>query len=143
MTTAGRMTRITGARDGFTLIEIIAVVVILSIVGAAIFAYFGQSLINSALPFQQMTQTLILGDVIENMTADYNSKTLTLDQLRINIGTIGTSYTNNRYGTYKLIENRFYAYTTPPDLSLTGVVTDILMVTVENTNGEQLTTLFK
>lgn len=59
-------------QSGFTLIEIIATVVIVAIFSAVMLTFFSDSLIKSSDPFRRLRKSSDLSKVMANMMADYN-----------------------------------------------------------------------
>jgi prepilin-type N-terminal cleavage/methylation domain-containing protein len=57
--------------DGFTLIEVIITLVLISVFGAMLFSYFGSSITRSSEPITHLKQAYELKTVVENMTAYY------------------------------------------------------------------------
>ncbi len=58
--------------SGFTLIEVIATLVIVSVLGTVAYVYFGKGFLESVTPVTRLRQTAALHRVMENITADYN-----------------------------------------------------------------------
>ncbi len=58
--------------SGFTLIEVIATLVIVSVLGTVAYVYFGKSFLESVTPVTRLKHTAALHRVMENITADYN-----------------------------------------------------------------------
>ena len=93
---------------GFTLIEIIAALVIAAVVGTGLVQYFGTSLWQSSVPIQRLGQALKLQEVMENITADYKEQfEENLEGLRIEIGKTEPQ----PYGTYDVVVNEFIKFT--------------------------------
>jgi len=59
-------------QSGFTLLEVIVVLVIAGIVAAMVFTYFGSAFTLSSVPISRLQQVSNLRLVMENITADYN-----------------------------------------------------------------------
>ena len=133
-------------QGGFTLLEIILTIVIAAILGAMMFQYFGTSFTQSSVPIFRLEEAFDLKQVMENITADYESTgkaTTDLDTLKTNIGAEGTDQ-NSGYGQYHVVDNHFIEFVSqveapdpddPPDV-------DTLKVTIQNDLGEILTVLF-
>lgn len=122
--------------SGFTLLEIIIVLLISTILAAMMLPYFGRNLHQSSAPIFDLQKSLSIVRVMENITADYKASNRS--------GAALTALKNK-------IDNGIFT-TTPPfttttswvDLD-TGNANDpvTLRVTVKNTtNGEQLLALF-
>ena len=58
--------------SGFTLIEVIATLVIVSVLGTMAYVYFGKGFLESVTPVTRLKHTAALHRVMENITADYN-----------------------------------------------------------------------
>jgi len=132
--------------EGFTLIEIIAVIVVAAILGTLLFQYFGETFIRSSDPIDRLKQTLKLQEVLENITEDYASSVKTeiyLDStLRITIGNEGTDQ-NNVYGQYHVVDNRFIKFISELETPISGAdPKDTLKVTIRSDMDETLTILF-
>ena len=131
---------------GFTLIEIIAAIMVAAILGALLFQYFGESFIRSSRPIERLNQTLKLQQVIENINEDYerSPKTETyIDTiLRVNIGNAGTSQ-DNPFGKYNVVENHFIKFVTESETPITGGdPKDTLKVTLTNEMNQSMTIYF-
>ena len=74
--------------DGFTLIETIATLTLVAILGALFIPYMGTAIIRSGESVQLLKQSFEISQVIENLTADYRDKiqTDTLDLASFNTG---------------------------------------------------------
>lgn len=59
-------------RKGFTLIEIIITLILIGIVGATAYGYFGKMIAHSDEPVRKLINTLALHEAMENIIADYN-----------------------------------------------------------------------
>lgn len=133
-------------QSGFTLIEVIAVIIITAVLGAILFQYFGASLTQSAVPVDRLRKAFQLQKTLENMTADYENSTKSttyLDStLRANIGAEGTDQ-DNAYGKYHVVTNHFIKFVTQTEVPATGGdPKEILKVTIRNDVDETLTVLF-
>ncbi len=136
----------TWEESGFTLIEIIAVIIITAVLGALLFQYFGQSFIKSSAPIEHLQKTHQLQQVVENITEDYERSAKTsafLDgTLKNSIGMEGTDQ-DNAYGKYHVVHNRFIKFTAGSEAAATGAdPKDVLKVRLRNELDETITTLF-
>ncbi|MBW1915684.1 MAG: prepilin-type N-terminal cleavage/methylation domain-containing protein [Deltaproteobacteria bacterium] len=132
--------------EGFTLIEIIAVIVVAAILGTLLFQYFGETFIRSSDPIDRLRQTLKLREVLENISEDYESSVKTetyIDStLRLNIGNEGTDQ-DNAYGQYHVVDNRFIKFISELETPVSGAdPKDMLKVTIRSDMDETLTILF-
>ena len=57
---------------GFTLIEVIATLVIVAVLGTVAYVYFGKGFLESVSPVTRLKHTAALHRVMENIRADYN-----------------------------------------------------------------------
>ena len=134
------------SQSGFTLIEVIAVIVITAVLGTILFQFFGTSLTQSAVPIDRLKKAFQLQKTLENITADYesSSKSITyLDNtLRIKIGAEGTDQ-DNSYGKYHVVTNHFIKFVAQTEaLATGGDPKETLKVTIRNDVDETLTVLF-
>ena len=70
-------TRKNNLESGFTLIEIIITLVVVAIVAAMMAAYFGTSFTKSSLPIYRLKEAGKLNQIMEKITADYDSEPAT------------------------------------------------------------------
>jgi prepilin-type N-terminal cleavage/methylation domain-containing protein len=136
----------TGGESGFTLIEIIAVILITAILGALLFQYFGQSFIKSSATIERLQKAFQLQQVVENITEDYERSAKTSafleDSLQNSIGMEGAEQ-DNAYGQYHVVHNRFIKFTAGSEVTATGAdPKDILKVRIRNEIDETITILF-
>jgi prepilin-type N-terminal cleavage/methylation domain-containing protein len=133
--------------DGFTLIELVATIVLAGVVMMMISPFFSSGVTDSHRPALRLQDAVALQGTMENMSAAYG-KTFksgtALQTLSNNIGAEGSSFTN-QYGTYKVLENtlmRFKNNGSEKDEEHAG--TSILKVSICSTSfpGHQLTQLF-
>jgi prepilin-type N-terminal cleavage/methylation domain-containing protein len=146
------ITKPTGNRRGFTLLEIIVTLIIASILGTIIATFMGSTMTGSVQPLVRVQQAGTAGQVMENITADFNklnsddignSTTVALSTLktRVQAGATNSTY----YGaTYTLVHNDYVVLnsngTTAPAADGTG---NNRTLRVSITQGSQsLTTLF-
>jgi prepilin-type N-terminal cleavage/methylation domain-containing protein len=59
-------------KSGFTLIEVIATLVIVAVLGTVAYVYFGKGFLESVSPVTRLKHTAALHRVMENIRADYN-----------------------------------------------------------------------
>ncbi len=133
--------------NGFTLIELIVVIVIASIFATMAYQFVYTSSVRSPLPIFDLDKSLKFHEIIENITSDYSQNyTSDLISLQTSIGATEESNQNNGYGTYRVIHNRFIKFvanaeqTAPTGDSEYG---ELLKVTIESiTSKEKLTVLY-
>lgn len=133
--------------NGFTLIELIVVIVIASIFGTMMYQYVYTSTTKSPAPIFVLDKSMELNEIVENITSDYlDQYTTDLTGLQTSIGTTEGSDQNNDYGVYKVIHNRFIKFISNSEQ--TALIDDpeygeVLKVTIESTfSGEKLTVLY-
>lgn len=131
---------------GFTLIEIIATILVVAILGALLFQYFGEGFLRSSRPIERLNQTLKLQQVIENINEDYERSAKTeayIDTiLRVNIGNAGTDQ-DNPYGKYRVVDNHFIKFVAEQENpTAAGDPKNTLKVTLENEMNQSMTIFF-
>jgi prepilin-type N-terminal cleavage/methylation domain-containing protein len=92
-------------QSGLTLLEIIVTLTVASILGTIIFMYMNTSLTRSAEPVVLVQKAYALNQIIEQMTADYNSlldadSSTALTILRTNIQNGNDDSNSPYYGEY-------------------------------------------
>ncbi|HEX2958620.1 MAG TPA: prepilin-type N-terminal cleavage/methylation domain-containing protein [Chitinispirillaceae bacterium] len=129
---------------GFTLVEVIVTLVVVSIVGTMIFSILGTSMTKSSEPLFREKKTFNLQQVMENIITAYDKYYAgDLPGLKDSIGTEGTSY-NNAYGQYTVVDNHYIKFVSnqeDDELAETDTL-NLLKVTVKNSNNETLTYIF-
>ncbi|MFC1579633.1 type II secretion system protein [Thermodesulfobacteriota bacterium] len=133
-------------QHGFSLLEIIAVITVVAVLGALMFQIFGDSFTKSSEPIDRLKKALQLQQTMENITDDYEGSAKTSaflnTTLRVNIGPEGTDQ-NNAYGQYRVVVNRFIKFVGQTEADIVpGDPRENLKVTIRNDVGEILTTLF-
>lgn len=130
---------------GFTLLELIIIIVALALCGAALAAYMG-NVANVAEPLARVHQTLDIQRVMENVAGDYNAGT-DLATLAGRLDTpAGTTQKNNAYGEYVLPAGglrwvKFSGANQMVDASV-GDPQNALFVEIQNAQGQSLSGLF-
>jgi len=66
-----KASRSTGTQEGFTLLEVIVTLVVAAILGTILVSFMGQGLTGSVQPLIRVQNANTLGQVLENITADY------------------------------------------------------------------------
>lgn len=132
---------------GFTLIEVIVVIVIASIMATLMFQFVRTSTLKSSDPIFSLGKSLKLQEIMENITLDYlENYTLDLLSLQTSIGNPEGSDQNNGYGSYRVIHNHFIKFVSNLEQeALPGEPEDgkLLKITIESPDsGERLTALF-
>lgn len=133
-------------RAGFTLIEIIATIIMLALMASMMWSVSGTALRGSAESYGRAIAQSQLTDVIESMTADYRELYATaadpIASIMPRIGTAGSAQ-NNTYGAYTVVVNRRIRFTgaAPSFSEQADSNGDILRVTI-SVDGSTATTLF-
>ena len=135
--------------NGFTLIELIIVLVIASVVATMMYQFVSTSTIKKSDPIFSLNKSLKLHEVMENITSDYlnalNNNTLNLVSLQGKIG--GIQVHTNNYGTYGVVENKFIKFVSNAEAAAPAGDPEsgkLLKVTIQDSNGsgENLTVLY-
>ena len=142
------MNRYLACRGGFTLLEIIVTLTILSVLGVIVYQFMSSSLIRSAQPFSVLAKTFVLREVAENVTADYlQSIPRNVPALKANIGAEGSAHINEGYCPatgncrYTVVDNHYIAF----DANRTEIPTataKLLKVTIRSDQNETITMVF-
>lgn len=131
--------------EGFTLLEVLAVILLAATLGAVMFQYFGSSLTGSSAPIDRLKTTLQLQQALENITDAYErsgKSPADLDALRLSIGTEGTDQVN-AFGKYRVLQNRYIKFLGQSEVdSGGGDPKDSLKITLRNEVDEILSVLF-
>ena len=132
---------------GFTLIELIVVIVVASIFATMMVQFVYTSGVKSTAPIFVLDKSLKIDEVIENITSDYlQNYTLDLNLLQTRIGKREGSDQNNGYGVYRVIHNRFIKFVANSEkASPQGDFKNgnLLKVTIESINSkERLTAIY-
>jgi prepilin-type N-terminal cleavage/methylation domain-containing protein len=132
---------------GFTLIELIVVIVVTSIFVTMMVQFVYTSGVKSTAPIFVLGKSLKIDEILESITSDYlQNYTLDLNLLQTRIGKREGSDQNNGYGVYRVIHNRFIKFVansekvSPHGDSENG---NLLKVTIESINSkERLTAIY-
>ena len=122
-------------QQGFTLVEIIMVILVAGILGVLMYQYFGTSFLQSALPLHRLNTAMGLKQIMENITEAYQ-------QNPSDLATLKTNVQDGRYGACAVLYNNYVLFsgqTLVPDN--TGA-DDMLKVTIRGSSGATLTALF-
>ena len=104
-----------GDAGGFTLIEVVVVIILVAFLGTMLVAFMSSNLSGSVWSVNRVQKTYDLGAVMENITGDYKQKivdqndTTPLATLKTSIGAAGSTF-NNSYGSYKVLENGYISF---------------------------------
>ena len=130
-------------KSEFTLVEIIATLVLVGILSLMIFPFLGRTSSGSVLAAERLSESLKLNQVIEKITRDYlDNYTTDLFTLKDNVGSEGSTR-NNSYGNYYVVHNRYVLFSSGTEADDSSSAMVLLKVTVRSTKtNEQLTTYF-
>jgi prepilin-type N-terminal cleavage/methylation domain-containing protein len=133
--------------NGFTLIELIVVILIASIFGTMMYQYVYTSTVKTSAPIFNLDKSLKLHEILENITSDYlDQYTTDLSGLQTSIGATEGSDQDNDYGSYRVVHNRFIKFVSNSEQTALTADTEygeVLKVTVESSvSGERLTVLY-
>ena len=124
---------------GFTLIEVIVTLVLVSIAAASLATYISRSANQVHRPRETLRDILSLQAVIENIVSSHNAL-MDVDALSLEIGSEGSS-ADNDFGVYYVLHNRFVEFDGANE-EMSAVTNELLKVSIQNDLGESLTRLF-
>ncbi len=132
-------------KRGFTLIEIIIVLVVFAILATMVVSYTGTSVTESGRPLITLKDDMALQGVIENICAAMDANN-NLAALRT---TVGTGSKNNGYGVYTVIHNGYIKFNTTnynEEADTAGSTgndgMDVLKISIKDASGLILTDFF-
>ncbi|MEW6428611.1 MAG: prepilin-type N-terminal cleavage/methylation domain-containing protein [Thermodesulfobacteriota bacterium] len=134
------------SQQGFTLLEIIAILILGSILAAFLAPYITTSVSQSTAPLVNLKKTLSAYQTMEAISADYRAMldnayaTGTSVDLTALQTKIGSGNQNNSYGTYTVQENKFIQFTGNAEQA--SGATTLLKVRITDSAGNAYTTLF-
>jgi prepilin-type N-terminal cleavage/methylation domain-containing protein len=135
-------------RRGFTLLEIIVTLTILSVLGVMVYQFMGSSLIRSVEPFSTLAKTFVLREVAENITADYlQSIPRNVPALKTSIGAEGSAHINDGYCPatadcrYTVVDNHYIAFDANR-MEIPTATEKLLKVTIRSDQNETITMVF-
>jgi len=120
------------ARSGFTLLEIIITLILVSVMGAMVVPYFLSGVTRSSEPITQMATPLGLQDVMARIVADYYSKSMFMHDLSL----LNAQIVTGNYGITA-------SHTVIKDPAFKFFVTDLntaLKVTIRDNASQQVVT---
>ena len=124
---------------GFSLIEVIVTLVLISIAAATLATYISRSANQVNRPRETLRDILSLQSVMENVVSRHNVL-MDVDALSVEIGSEGNS-ANNDFGVYNVLHNRFVEFDGANE-EMSAVTNDLLKISIQNDLGESLTRLF-
>jgi Tfp pilus assembly protein PilV len=126
---------------GFSLIEVIIIIVVSAVAFSMMFQFLGSSVTDSSVPIHRLSYALELKQIAERITENYKQDT-TAD-----LNSLKDSLTNHPdwYGSnYTVAYNGFIKFDSQNDVAISGSdPEDILKVTImHNNTSETITILF-
>lgn len=142
------MNRYLACRGGFTLLEIIVTLTILSVLGVIVYQFMSSSLVRSAQPFSVLAKTFVLREVAENITADYlQNIPRNVPALKTSIGAEGSQHINDGYCPaatscrYSVVDNHYIAFD-ENRMEIPTTTQKLLKVTIRSDQNETITMVF-
>ena len=139
-------------KKGFTLLEVIVTMIVAAILGTMLVTLMGNGVTDSVTPLLRVQNANTLGQVVENITADYaklnsddvgNSTTIALSTLHTNITNGNVSTSTPYYGPYTIVYLSYISFDGSGNQVLNGAPNSYRVLKVSLRQGEQtITTLF-
>jgi len=125
---------------GFSLIEVIVVIMVASVLFAMMFSYFGTTILESSEPVIRLNQTLSLTQTAERITAHYRQDPSRLYKLKKNLTKNPSQYGQD----YSIVTNEFIKFIGYNDVPAKGGDPEnILKVKIrQDQTNETITLLF-
>jgi type II secretory pathway pseudopilin PulG len=127
-----------------TLVEVLAGLIILSIVALVSLRYLGTGLTSSGNAVTYVKDLENVGTVINRMTVQYNALLKTdstpLATLKNSIGSTGSTQSNG-FGSYQVVQNDYITFNASQAEVADSVLLTILKVKIR-VGGKQLTALY-
>ena len=127
-------------RQGFTLIEAIVSLLLVSVMAAAMMGFLDTYSRNIAFPRRSLNDAFQLQSVMENMVSDFHTHR-DMDTLSTAVGA-ESSVQANAYGAYTVIHNRFIDFNVSNQEVVASATNRLLKVSIRNNRNESLTRLF-
>jgi len=129
---------------GFTLIEVILIIVVASIMAVMMFTYSNTSFTKGSWSLTQTKKTYAQQKVMENIFTDYNlSYKSNIVGLQTKIGNTASQQDPPAgYGQYTVVDNYFINFSNGIEIAANSTDKNILKVTIQNDHGETLSMLF-
>lgn len=124
----------TSSRTGFTLIEVVATLVLTALAFLALLPFLDQVFLRSHEPRVQLQQAMNLQSAMENLVATHTN---TLANLRTRVGSVGDAVGDG----VTVAENEYITFTGGLEGGSPSS-NNLLKVTLRNTLGEEVTRLF-
>ncbi len=129
---------------GFTLIEVIMTIVVVAVLAAMIYTYFGPAITGSSTPVARLESALGAQSAMENVTADYlaNYGSKNLSWLQSKVGAEGSAL-NPSYGQGTVVDNHFITWSGGGEVKVPSpAISNCLKVTVRDSAGDVLTQIY-
>lgn len=127
------------SNDGFTIIEIIVVMVIAGVLGSMLLPFFGKSLTRSTSTLVNTRSHQYLIKTIERISADYHL------QMTANptggLATLKANIEGNAYGSYTA-ETKYMAFDSGTQIEKPGAEGDSVLKVKITQDGQSITALF-
>ncbi len=121
------------SQKGFTLLEIIITLVLVSILGAMLVQVMGSGMIQSSVPVTMAQDTFSLNQVMEKITADYRDG-VALTQIKSDVE-------SGNYGDYTVKTSAYIKFSGVNEIPDASGDNDMLKITI-SFNDQSLTVLF-
>lgn len=137
-------------QTGFTLIEVIVTLTVGAILGTMLVTYMGRTLADSVTPVLRVQNANALGQVVENITANYfklnyddlkNDTNVALKTLSDNIDDWNDPSNTPYYGPYVIVFKGYIAFENGVEVNDTSSDKRVLKVTLKQ-GDQKITTLF-
>jgi type II secretory pathway pseudopilin PulG len=112
--------------DGFTLVEVIVLIIIVSVVGTFVFYFLGDSFVKSHAPIENLQKSTDLNQVMANIYADYKPYPVWKPNQTYLIGdkVMPTESSLQRQRFWYQCTQNGISYSTEPDPWTTGTIVD-------------------
>jgi type II secretory pathway pseudopilin PulG len=112
--------------DGFTLVEVIVLIIIVSVVGTLTFAFMGEFFVKSHAPIENLQKSTDLNQVMANIFADYKPYPVWKPNQTYLIGdkVMPTESSLQRQRFWYQCTQNGISYSTEPDPWTTGTIVD-------------------
>ena len=124
----------TSVHRGFTLVEVLVVIVLLTISLAAILPFLDQVYLMSFEPGVQLRENYALRSAMEELVLWHTNG---LDSLLQHVGDEGSSF----LGQFTVVDNRYITFSANQEVGSVSS-NNLLKITLENNLGETATRLF-
>ena len=126
-------------RSGFTLVEVIVALMLVSVLAAMMMTFISQSLNQVNRPRETLDAVLSLQSVMESVVARHELLG-DLSDLSAEVGSESSSASNN-FGVYQVQHNRFVTFD-GGKAEISSTNNSLLKISIRNDLGETVTRLF-